>query len=456
MKHRGDTSAFGIGQNLIGLALPLLIGNIFQQFYNVAGTLIVGHYAGGAAFAALGVAGTVMNLYIFVLNGACVGISVIVASLYGSRDFAAMRRELFLAGTAGTVFTLLLSALSIASLPAVLRAIRTPAEIAPEIGRYLNVILGGLFATYLYNLFAAALRAVGNTRAALGFLVIAVCCNAVLTFVLVAFFGCGIAGAAWATVFSQSLSALLCWLYIRRKMLVLAVGRGDMRCDAALLSMTLRYASVSALHQSSLYIGKLLVQGSVNTLGTASIAAYTAADRIEGVANAFAGSGADAVSIFAAQRTGARDHALARRGFFVGLVLLGALGAFSSAAMFLFARPGITLFMSESAFAAKALGDGVSYLRVVSCFYPLCFIGSAFVGYFRGSGRINIPFIGTTLQIALRVFFSYRLVSSMGLASVALATGIGWTAIVLFQCCVFADTLYRERRRMRLEARADA
>ncbi len=430
---------------LTRLVLPLLVGNIFQQFYNIVSTLIVGRVIGESAFAALGIAGSVMNLYIFILNGVCVGISVLLAHLHGGGDRAYFRRGIFIAASAGTVFTLVLSVASILSLPPLLRLIRTPAELQFYIQQYLNVILTGLIATFLYNLCAAILRSVGNTRSALIFLIVAVFCNAALTLILVAYCGLGISGAGYATVFSQLFSAFLCWKYIKKRMPFLLVRRADMRYDGVLLRRVAQYASISALHQSSLYIGKIFVQGAVNSLGTASIAAYTAAERIEGIANAFGTSGSEAVSIYVAHKSGAGDRELARRGLSVGLFLLLILGIASSLAMFLFARPCVGVFMGSKGFTSVSLQEGVGYLRAMSVFYILSFIGNAFVGYFRGIGRFNIPLVGTTIQITLRVIFSYTLASRFGLNAVAIATCIGWGAIVAFQIRVYRSTLRREK-----------
>ena len=231
--------------------------------------------------AAIGVGGTVMNLFIFILTGCSIGVSIIIASMFGKGDFHGLRKECFLALIFGGAFTIFVSAVSVYFLPSVLRAIHTPAEIFGATGEYLRIILGGLLATFYYNLGASALRAVGNTGT-LVFLVTAVILNAALTFVLVAWFGFGIAGAAWATVFSQGLSAVLCMVYIRKKLPFMVPAREDMKYDGALLNKTALFASLSAMHQSSLYLGKFLVQGAVNLLGTASIAAYTATGRIEG------------------------------------------------------------------------------------------------------------------------------------------------------------------------------
>ena len=213
-----------------------------------------------------------------------------------------------------------------------------------------------------------------------------------------------------------------------------------MRYDQQLIHKTTQYAVVSALHQSSLYIGKLLVQGAVNSIGFAAISAYTATTRIEGIAQAFGDSGAEAISVFVAQNTGADKNERSINGFKKGLVMLTFLGLILSAIMFLSAKPLMSLFVSKSNYTA--IINGVTYINIISCFYFLCFIGSAFVGYFRGSGRVKIPFIGTTMHISVRVILSYLLVSKLSLGAVALSTGIGWIVVVTFQIFIYRKIKY--------------
>ena len=429
-----------IRPQLISLALPLLIGNIIQQFYNTIDTIIVGRYVGETAFAALGVAGTVMNLFIFILGGCCTGVAIIVASLFGSGNFKSLRLEIFLSAVLGVIFSLILSITAIIFIPTLLNIIQTPVEIIPFIKEYLNIIFIGLIATFLYNFFSAILRAIGNTKMALIFLLFSMICNIILDMLFVAWLGLGIAGAAWATVLSQFICAMLCQLYIRTKLPFLKLSREDMRYDQQLIHKTTQYAVVSALHQSSLYIGKLLVQGAVNSIGFAAISAYTATTRIEGIAQAFGDSGAEAISVFVAQNTGADKNERSINGFKKGLVMLTFLGLILSAIMFLSAKPLMSLFVSKSNYTA--IINGVTYINIISCFYFLCFIGSAFVGYFRGSGRVKIPFIGTTMHISVRVILSYLLVSKLSLGAVALSTGIGWIVVVTFQIFIYRKIKY--------------
>lgn len=424
-----------IRPQLVRLALPLLIGNILQQLYNLISSVIVERYLGETAFAALGIAGTVMNLFIFILGGCCTGIAVVMASLYGKDDRPALRQAMFLSLGFGVSFTLLISVLGLTATPFLLRLIQTPPQIAVLAVEYLNTIFWGLMACFLYNFFAAVLRAVGNTSAALLFLLISIGISLVLAILFVAHLGLGVRGAALSTVVAQIISALLCLLYIRRTLPFLRVRREDMRYDSVLISRISRYSIVSALHQSSLYIGKLLVQGAVNTMGLAAISAYTATTRVEGIVLAVGDSGAEAISVFTAQNTGAGKRKRARQGFFTGWRLLMLIAAVLSLALFFSAEDLMRFFVPSG--GGQTVAYGALYLRILCFFYFLGYTGSAFVGYFRGIGRVDLPLIGTTLHISIRVILSYLLVSQLGMSAVSYATGIGWVVIAVFHTLMF-------------------
>ena len=189
------------------------------------------------------------------------------------------------------------------------------------------------------------------------------------------------------------------------------------------------------MQASSLYIGKILVQGTVNTLGTAGIAAYTAATRIEGFANSFGDSGGQAISVLVSQNQGAGNPERVELGRREGLGLNLVLSVLMSALMFFGAVPGIRLFIGSS--DLLTMEYGVSYLKLVSVFYIFCFAGSALVGYFRGIGKVHVPFFCSTSHIAIRVILSITLVPRTGLAGVALATGVGWIWAVIYQLLMY-------------------
>ena len=423
-----------IRRELISLSLPLLIGSVLQQMYNTVDSLIISRFLGTEAFSAVGIAGTIMNLFIFVLTGFCTGISVILAQLYGSGDRGAFRREVFTALSLGAGITIALAALFLALMRPVLVLIQSPDALIPYIEAYLRVIIGGMLCTYFYNLFSSMLRAIGDTRAATFFLFVAVAVNAVLDLLFVGKLGFGIAGAAWATVLSQLLSALCCLIYILRRDRDLLCSRYELHLDKGLVRQTLTFGFSSALHQSSLYIGKIFVQGAVNTLGTPGIAAYTATTRIEGFANSFGTSVGQALSVFVSQNYGAQNDERVKDGLKEGLKLGVCLGLVLSALMFLCARVGVGVFLAEG--EAEAIGFGVTYLKQIALFYVMCFTGNLFAGYFRGVGRVYIPLVATTLHISVRVALSYLWAGRLGLRAIALATGIGWLCLTVFQLAV--------------------
>ena len=428
-----------IPQQLIWLTLPLICGNILQQLYNTVDAFIIGRFLGSTAFGAVGVAGTVMNLFIFILSGCCTGIAVLFAQCYGSRDLAAFRREGFQALVFGLSVTVVLGLGGLTLLEPLLALIQTPENIEHLVTEYLTVIFLGLPVTFLYNLGSAALRAAGNTLAALFPLMAATALNVGLDILFVGGFSMGIAGAAVATVLAQGFAALLALGYLRWRMPQLLFGREDLHLDWDMLRRTASFGLVSALQQSAVYIGKLLVQGAVNSMGNEAINAYTAATRIEGFAISFGDSGAEAVSVFVAQNTGAGEKKRVKRGFFTGMALMIALGLTMSLIMFVGARASLTLMLGES--GLDALEGGMAYLRLIALVYVMCFIGSAYVGLYRGIGWVSVPVIGSSLQITIRVILAYALADSWGVAGVALATGIGWSAIITYQ-----TILYRVKR----------
>ena len=439
-----DTNA-SISRQLITLAAPLLLGSILQQLYNAADSIVIQRFAGDAAFAAAGIAGIVMNLFIFLINGGCTGISIVMASLYGAEDYKTLRCESYMGALYGCGFSILLSLFSILLMTPVLKLINTPDNLLPLARQYLTVIFAGMPAVFLYNFCAAALRAIGDTSHATVFLSISVVSNVLLDLLLIGKFSMGMTGAALATVASQIISAVLCIIYISKKRSFLLFRRADMKTDKELLKRTARFASISALNQSSLYIGKLLVQGSVNSidpLGTAAIPGFTAGSRIEAFTNAVGLAGGDAVSVFVAQNIGAGNGKRAREGFKKGCFLLFVVGLLMSAIMYIPAVPAVTIFVGNS--APAALAEGVIYLRVVALFYAICFIDCAFLGWNRGSGELDIFMTGTIAQVVIRVVLAWILAPRMGLVGVALATGIGWAILAVYKTIMYIQRQKKE------------
>ena len=433
--HNVHLTSGPITPQLIRLCLPLLAANVLQKLYNSIDSLVVAYYLGNNAFAALGVAESVMNLFIFAITGACMGASVLTARFYGEKNFARLRQQIYVTTVLIGGFTLAGVLLGLFFLPQLLHLIQTPAELYGDVSTYLRCVLVGMIFTFTYNLLASTLRAVGNTRTALYFLLISLVYNLVCDWFLVSVVKMGIFGTALATATAQLLSTVLCLLYIQKNQPFLRVGREDMKLSMSMIRETSGYSVIAALQQSSLYLGKLMVQSAVNGLGTAAISGFTAATRVENFIQAFGISGCESISIFVSQNKGAKEDKRALEGFLKGGALVIGMGMFFSAALVLGGNLFVTIFLGADEAAARILGGG--YLQLLGWFYFLSFTGHAYVGHFRGVGRMKVTFWGTTTQIVVRVIGTYLLVKAMGLNAVALATGIGWIVIVLFHTCCF-------------------
>lgn len=423
-QHTKDLTQGSLSHHLVKLALPLVFGNVLQEFYNTIDAFVVGRFAGQEQFAAIGIAGTVMNLFLFALVGSCTGYSVLFAHAYGQNDYEELHRKEVSALAVGFLCTGALMLCGLAGMRPLLPLLQTPDALRGYVSVYLRWIFLSLPAAFLYNLFASLLRSSGDTQAALFVLAAAVGANLLLDLLFVAVFSGGIEGAAVATALTQLFSAFVCCGYLCRTHRELILHRNDWKVRASELWAILKFGLITSMHHCSLYLGKMLVQGAVNTAGTEVIAAYTAATRIEGFANSFGSSGSTATSILTAQNNGAAEKKRAEQTFrcsFVGLTMLGAL---SGALMFLLAPYVIPLLLGSS--EGNAFHAAVAYLRFVAVFYSVCFMGNAFTGYYSGIGNVMLPFLGTLGHIALRVILSWLLFPYLGLNAVALATGLGW------------------------------
>ncbi len=417
-------------RHMIRLSLPLICGNIFQQLYNTIDAAVIGRYSSQLDFAAVGVSSSIMNLFLFALVGICTGLSVLFAQVCGNRDERLFRNYHFLAFAFGLLFTLFISVCGIVFLPRLLAVTSTPVEIMDSVTQYMVIVLAGMCITFLYNLYASMLRSIGKANIALGVLGIAVGVNLVLDIVLIRYCSMGIKGAAIATVIAQMFSTLACIIYLKRNEPQLLFHKEDCHVNGERLKHMAVLCAVTAIHQVSLYIGKLCVQGTVNAAGTDMISAYTATGRIEAFANSFGDSGSAATSVLVAQNIGASKKERVKQTFRVSLVWMILIGLVCSALMYLTNRLTVSFLLTQS--EGAAFESACQYLKIISLFYLFCFTGNTFAGYFEGIGKPAIAFIGAVSHITLRVILCRMFVPMYGLSAVAIASGIGWILVNVF------------------------
>lgn len=434
-----DLTHGSLSRHLIRLTLPLIAGNMLQQLYNTIDAFVVARYAGLAEFAAIGVAAAVMNLFLFAIAGACIGVTVLLAQLYGAGDEKTFKDEHFTAVSFGMAGAAAAGALGTAGTGPLLSLLCTPPEIFAFTQEYLRIVLLSLPAAFLYHFYSALFRAVGRVNVTLAILALAVILNLGLDIVFVAWWGMGIVGAAWATLVAQAVSALLSLLYLHMALPQLMFGHENVGLHLALLGKTAHFSFVTGLQQTGLYIGKLAVQGAVNSMGTATISAYTATMRIEAFVNSFGDSGAAATAVLTAQNFGAKDSGRVRLAFRQSLIVLGVLGLLSSLLLWVLAGWASALLLGGA--SGPAFDSAVSYLKIVALFYILNFTGNTLAGYFDGVGRVSVTLLGTCTHIALRAVLAWVFIAEYGLDAVAVLTGLGW----LLVNSIWALFYWRER-----------
>ena len=417
--------------HLIRYAIPAVLGNLFQVTYNTVDSIVVGRFAGAGALAAVGVANPLMNIAMFFIIGMGIGASVLMSEFYGAGDLRSLKRELSTALLTGLGLSLAISLLFLLLVRPLLSLCNTPAEIFADTSAYLRIVAGGFLFTGLYNLLAAALKAIGDTRTPLLCLVAGSLCNVALDLWFVGGLGMGVQGAAWATVLSQALSAALCALLIFLNAEPLRLSRHDICIEKSLLRRTVGYSYASALQQAGVYVGKLLVQSLVNPLGVSAIAAFNAVNRIDDYALIVERDIASGIMVMTAQNRGAKQPDRMLGGLRVGLVLESIYGAVVSVAVFVLAKPLMELFVGAQETEVAALG--VRYLHLMGFFYFMPGITNGLQGYMRGIGKLSLTMYVTYAQMLTRALCTWLLIGRMGMDAVPMACVAGWVVMLVWE-----------------------
>ena len=410
-------------------SIPIVLGNILQQLYNTVDAIVVGQNLGETSLAAISVASPIMSILLAFIIGCCVGISVLMAQLYGSGDKEAFHKEASTALIAGLVFTVFLAVVSNLTLEPILIWQNTPRSVIPEVKAYLNVVFIGLIFTFLYNYYFACLRAVGNSRTPFIFLAISSVLHIVLALLFIHVLKKGIVFVALSTVLSEGFSALCCWLYIRFRVPILSIGRKNLTFSKQALVQTISYSWAAALQQIVVYLGRFLTQGCMNVFGEESIAGYNAATRIEGFILTPSEGVGNAVSTFFAQNMGAGKPGRIKKGYRVGVMINFTIGATIVCLLQLFSSQIMSWFSGNSVI----IGIGVKYLKFMSYFYLVTGLTTVMQGLFRGLGKLKITMAFSGLQIFIRVTCAYLLVPTFGVYGICFAVVGGWLTQALLE-----------------------
>lgn len=358
---------------IISFTIPILIGNIFQQFYNMADAIIVGRCVGNRALAAVGSTGTFMFLIYGLVTGMTVGFTVSTAQRFGAGDMDGMRKSVASAIKLAAIVTALMTAVTMIFMRPMLRLMNTPSDIFDDAYSYIMIICAGIVAQVLYNMLSAILRALGNSKTPLYFLILSALLNIGLDLVFIKIFRMGAAGAAYATVISQLIAGIASFIYIIAKVPLLHLRKKDWAYDRVLVGNQLKVGFPMALQYSITAIGITMVQAALNKLGSTAVASYTAAGKIEQIAGQAYVAIGTTMATYCAQNRGAGRIDRIKEGFrratcmgFIYSIIAGAL-------IFFFGKYMTYLFVSED--ISEVIGYVDTYLRCISLFFiPLTIV----------------------------------------------------------------------------------
>ena len=438
-------------RHLAAFALPLLLGNWLQLMYNAVDTVLAGQFIGRDALAAEGIAAPVMNLVILGVSGLCTGAGVLMSEHFGAGRLDRLRSALGALLRFGLIASLSLVIIGWAGTPLLLRLLNCPEEILDIAAVYLRITFLGTPFTCLYNALAAGLKSAGNTRAPLIFLTCSALLNAALDLFFLGVLHLGIVCSAVTTVVAEFVSAALALYYTRRHVSELFPARSDLRWQPEVTRQLFAYGAPAALQQAIQPIGKVLIQGQVNSLGVSAIAAYNAVTRMDDFACIPEQSLAAAVSTWIAQNRGAGRPDRVRTGFRTGLVLECAYGVTVALLAYFLRAPLVSLFV-QAEDAASVVPVGAEYLSLMAWLYVLPALTNCFQGYYRGMAMFRVTVLGTLIQVTLRVLFTCLLAPVMSIRGIATACGIGWTAMLLMEIPWYFVLLRHSNRKISSDA----
>lgn len=413
------------GKTLFFFAVPMVLGNLFQQLYNIIDSIIVGNYVGADALAAVGASSSITFLFVAVATGLSIGSSVVISQYFGAKRYGEMKTAIQTVLLASFVIALCLMLVGIFGTDAILRFMRTPQKIFSDASLYLKIYFGGLIFLFLYNMLTASFNAIGDSKSPLVFLALSSVCNIVLDLYFVTKLKLGVAGAALATDISQAISVVVSFLWLCTRMRKMKTEEKSKVFDLRIFQIVCNVAVPSMLQQSMVSIGIFLVQRLVNGYGEAVMAGYAAATKIDSIAILPMVNVGNAVSTFTAQNIGGKKPGRVKEGFRAGFLMSAVIGAVVTGILLIYAKVFVGLFMDSSSNQA-AIATGIEYLHVVGLFYALMGIMNTCTGVLRGAGDILWFLMVTLINLSSRVILAYSMSGMLGAKAIWWSIPIGW------------------------------
>ncbi|OOM75996.1 MATE family efflux transporter [Clostridium sp. BL-8] len=404
--------------------VPLLIGNIFQQFYSIADTFIVGRTIGINALAAVGCTGSIMFLILGFAQGLTAGLSIITAQKFGAGDKKAIKESYFTGIVISMIVTIILTVISTIFARIILEVMNTPVEIIEDAYNFVFIIFLGIIASMFFNFFSNIIRALGDSRTPLLYLVVACILNVVLEFGFILIFKMGVRGAALATVIAQGVSALLCIWYIKRNLPILKLKKNDLKISKGVFIEHVKMSLPMAFQASIIAIGALIVQFALNNLGAVSVAAYTAAQKIDSIAIQPMMSFGITMATYTAQNYGAKKYERIKEGV-RKCILISVTFSVIVAIINIFGGHFLTaIFVGDEQKEVISLSQ--TYLTSNGIFYFVLSLLFIYRYTLQGLGQSFIPTIAGIMELLMRTFAAIMLSGPFGFLGVCLSNPLAW------------------------------
>ena len=419
-----DLTTGRITATMVRFAVPMIVGDLLQQLYNVVDTLIVGKFVGRDALAAVGSSYTLMTFLTSILLGLCMGSGTVFSMYYGAKNNERLKKSAYTSFIMIAVCAVILSVIVFAFVDPIMAFLQVPGEVYQMMRNYLMIIFTGIAATFLYNFFAFLLRALGSSVVPLAFLAVSAVMNIVLDLVFVLVFDMGVEGAAIATVFSQYVSGVGLAVYTLVKHKELRPGGGIY--EKGLLRELADFSFLTCLQQSIMNFGILMVQGLINSFGIVIMAAFAAAVKIDSFAYMPVQDFGNAFSIFIAQNYGAGEKERIKKGIAAAFKISAVFSIAISAVVCLFAKPLMLIFIQPH--ETEVLAVGMQYLRVEGAFYIGIGWLFLFYGLYRAVRKPGMSVVLTIISLGTRVVLAYTLsaVPAIGVLGIWASVPIGW------------------------------
>ena len=416
---------------LVNFTVPLVLGNLFQLTYNAVDSIIVGHFVGKEALAAVGICNPISTLMILFLNGLCMGASILMGIQYGAKDYKTLHRQISTTMLSGVVFSFFLTLFCVVFAVPILHLLQVDASIMEMTRQYLRIIFLGLMFTFLYNFFSSTLRALGDSASPLYFLIISAVLNIFGDLFFVIVLKAGSNGCAISTVLSEALCCLFCIIYIQKKVPILRLGKKWLVFDSRLLKKTIAYGWASAMQQATVQMGKIAIQALVNTMGVSVAAAFAVVNRIDDFAITPEQNIAHAMTALMAQNKGAGKNDRMREGFRCGMILEIVYGAAVMVICQVFAGELMALFVKDE----EVIGHGVIYLHLIAVMYILPAVTNAIQGFFRGIGDLKVTLMSSFTNMAVRVIAAAPMILlwNFGIEALPYSYLAGWVSMLLVE-----------------------